>query len=664
MVLNVWQQLKSVFDRSRFWAESFFNRSLIEAAWFFEKHRVKIGRLDRWECPFFLNEMADIGKSPAGQSASADSFADIIRKADKICDHVFDILGTGDMKAGPQINWHSDFKNKYSWDPGQFYRTVEIPYDKADIKMPWELSRFQHLVTLGQAYRLTGDEKYSVEFVSQTRDWILRNPFMFGVNWRCAMEVAVRAANLIAAFFYFRSSLGISRDFWALYLKSLYQHGCHLKNNLEAKVRQSNHYLADIAGLIFLGTFFDGMILPGFWKKFGLKELVCLMEEQVHPDGCDHEASTCYHRLVLELFFFSVLISVRSRDEFDGANYRELADNIFGPAFINKLYKMFDAVCYLLKPNGRMPQIGDNDSGQFLKFYPRDALDMRYLLALGAVFFREPKWKIREFFTSVNSTAEIFLVFGEQGERIWNSLAWSSLGEVGSKAFSYAGWYVMRRNRNYCVISCPARNCGEHYTHGHDDDLSFELFFEGNDLLVDPGTCLYTSDVALRNRFRSSGCHNTVRIDNADSFRSDAGSLFRMRGCAVSKCLDWKAERFPFVFIGERYVGEGSSAVVVHRRTLIFDGPKKAFKVKDQFEGMGSHAFEWNFILLPECSDRIVIQSDGLEFQKTPDSYSPAYGVMKQSVRVTAKKNVDLPAEKEILIELSVGIDSKCDGTA
>ena len=59
-----------------------------------------------------------------------------------------------------------------------------------DIKVPWELSRFQHFTILGQAYILSKEEKYAQEFVNQVTDWIEHNPVGFGVNWACPMDVA------------------------------------------------------------------------------------------------------------------------------------------------------------------------------------------------------------------------------------------------------------------------------------------------------------------------------------------------------------------------------------------------------------------------------------------------------------------------------------------
>jgi hypothetical protein len=64
--------------------------------------------------------------------------------------------------------------------PKRFYRNIRYCHLKGvDVKVPWELSRFQHLIILGQAYVLTNNEKYSTEFINQINDWIENNPIGF-----------------------------------------------------------------------------------------------------------------------------------------------------------------------------------------------------------------------------------------------------------------------------------------------------------------------------------------------------------------------------------------------------------------------------------------------------------------------------------------------------
>ena len=73
----------------------------------------------------------------------------IFSRADKTCDHIFDLLGSGDARLGDDIDWHRDFKTGFRWSEKTYYTDIAIPYGKADIKVPWELSRFSHAVETG-----------------------------------------------------------------------------------------------------------------------------------------------------------------------------------------------------------------------------------------------------------------------------------------------------------------------------------------------------------------------------------------------------------------------------------------------------------------------------------------------------------------------------------
>lgn len=218
------------------------------------------------------------------------------------------------------------------------------------------------------------------------------------------MDIAIRVTNWVLAINLIKSYInnlphGGKEHFYKISYKSLYQHGDFIIHNLEwSEDLTSNHYLSDIAGLLVLAVFTENIFKKAReWKEFTIKELKKEMFKQVYPNGTEFEASTCYHRLALELFFYSTFFTVQNKknkienkkkDLLSSADdYKTIAEEIFGKGYVDRLYKMFDAILYLLKLNGRMLQIGDNDNGQFIKLYPREVLDMKYLLAMGAVFF-------------------------------------------------------------------------------------------------------------------------------------------------------------------------------------------------------------------------------------------------------------------------------------
>jgi len=300
---------------------------------------------------------------------------------------------TGDYRP---IDWQKDYKSGYRWQATEWYKNVKIPYKPGvDVKIPWELARLQHLPQMALFALVLPEEKNRLitEFRNEILDFIATNPPRMGVNWVCTMDVGIRATNMLVAYDLFRQideQNILDPPFQQIFANSIYEHGLHIIHNLEwSETLTSNHYLSDIAGLFFIALYLpDGCPRKNEWYDFALTELRKEMISEVYDDGTDFEASTCYHRLVLELFFYSTFFGVLASPAFDGGNYHQAAQRVFGQAFVDRLYRMFDAVYYLLKPDGRMPQIGDNDSGQFLKFQPRATLDMRYLLAIGSAFFK------------------------------------------------------------------------------------------------------------------------------------------------------------------------------------------------------------------------------------------------------------------------------------
>src|SRR5262249_33609202 len=149
--------------------------------------------------------------------------------------HEFDLLGSGRVALGTPLPWHDDFKTGRRW-PLRYafdidYNDLERP---SDVKVPWELSRCQHFATLGQAYWLTGDERFAREYVDEVLDWTACNPCGYGVNWACTMDVALRAISWLWGFYYLAGSAACrSARVRGALLRALYLHGEFVAANLE-----------------------------------------------------------------------------------------------------------------------------------------------------------------------------------------------------------------------------------------------------------------------------------------------------------------------------------------------------------------------------------------------------------------------------------------------
>ena len=545
-------------------------------------------------------------------------------------------------------NWHYDYIYSYEFNKKIFYKSIRIPIGKGDIKTPWEISRVQHLIYVGINYQMTNRDEYVHLFNNLILNWIDNNLPLRGVNWSCTMDVAIRATNMILGYLYLKNSKILNDDFKNKFISSLYYHAYFIVSNLEFSYKvNANHYLSDIAGLLFI-CFFIHTKKTTKWLHFSIKELTNECNNQVHEDGTNFEGSTSYHRLCLELFFYPYMLITKNKDN-SYFSFIQNHENRF-VLYSKKLFNMFDAVYYLLKPNGEIPQIGDNDSGQYIKLYPRKVLDMRYLLSLGSIFYNNPKWKIKEFFKNEEDISEILILYGEEGKKKWDSINWNSLKEINSHAFKDSGWYVMRKELNYCIISCGPNGQLNIGGHGHNDKLSFELFLQGREIIVDPGTYVYTPEPEMRNLFRGTKYHNTVTIDDEEQNRFIDGQLFKMQNDAKAKCIRWEVTENIDYFTGEHYGYTRLNDPVVHRREIQFNKTDGKIEIVDSFICKKEHMFEWNFILHPDVMDEIKLVSNDFELQREHCYYSPEYGIKQDTKKIVFKQK----AESGFKVKISI----------
>lgn len=502
--------------------------------------------------------------------------ADIISAADTICDHVFDLLGSGPTHLGERINWHTDFKCDRSW-PSHRPLSAKDVYafgQRADIKVPWELSRCQHLSTLGKAYWLTGDERYAEEFISQISSWLEDNPWGYGPNWTCAMDVAIRAANWILAHRFFEDSPRYDDAQKEKVARSLWEHGVFLEQNLERGAINSNHYISDLAGLFSIGVFFSGIARARRWRDFALTGLFNEMRRQVLDDGVTYEKSTSYHRLVLELFTYSFVLA--------RANGLEIPSDVE-----SRWRSMFDFVAAYTKPDGTVAQIGDSDDGMLHKLHDRTFLDHRYLLGIAAICFDSADFAA----AAGEFPEEAFWVLGSGSREKFEDLRSRTASAPASRAFEASGFYVMRSDRLHVIIDAGDNGMEGLGAHAHNDTLSFELYAIDKTFIVDPGSYLYTADPELRNYFRSTACHNTVQVDSEEIHPINARWLFALPdagGIDVTLC---RLEDDVQLLEAEHYAYRRLREPVTHRRRIEFDRNAATLTIQDNFEGSGEHEF-------------------------------------------------------------------------
>jgi hypothetical protein len=160
--------------------------------------------------------------------------------------------------------------------------------------------------------------------------------------------------------------------------------------------------------------------------------------------------------------------------------------------------------------------------------------------------------------------------------------------------FREAGTYIMRDDDLYLCFNASGAGINGRGSHGHNDVFSIEVSARGRAVIVDPGTYVYSADLAKRHEFRSTAYHSTVQIDGLEQNTIRVDMPFVIGNEAKPRVLEWKtSDDF------DKVVGEHYGYPVVHRRTVTFDKRARVWVIDDEFIGEGEHVYEARFHFAP-----------------------------------------------------------------
>lgn len=542
-----------------------------------------------------------------------DERARILDAAERALARDVNVLGTGQVRLGTPADWHCDWKTGRRW-PLRYGRRIEyaeldLP---SDVKVPWEISRLQWLLPAGQAYLLTGDERFAAGARDVVDDWLDGNPYALGVNWAIAMEPAIRTFSLSWLLY----ACGRSRSwsdtaFRSRLLRGLYLHVDFVDRHIERSDVNGNHYTADAAALAV-----GGLVLGSErWAERGWGILVEELPLQVLADGVDFEASTAYHRLVGELFALPALL-------------RRAHDLDVPAEYVDRVEAMGRFTVAYTGPDGRTPIWGDNDDGRALPLGGTNVDDHRSLPALAAALAGRP--------AHGNAEADWLVAAAADAEA----------RQPTSAAFGRGGFYVLASGADHVFIDCGPVGLAGRGGHGHNDCLSFAAVLAGTRVITDSGSYVYTGDPDARNRFRATDAHNTPRVDGAEQNRITE-SLWTLRD-------DAKPE--PLVVEGLRFRGSHTGylrldAPVRPIRTIALDPDSHALAISDRFEGRGDHLVEIPYHFAPElrvtepssgvvgAGDFVVRWRGAWQCAVEEAWVSPSYGVRERAQRLVFRRS-------------------------
>ena len=591
------------------------------------------------------------------QERLPEEAGDIVRRARKILEHRFDLLGYEDLDYGKAIDWHLDKVHGKSAPRQAAFRVKYLDFEQVgDAKITWELNRHQHLVVLAKAYLLTGDERFADEILAQWYSWKEQNPYPIGINWASTLEVAFRSMSWIWVRALLEGSPVVPAEFRNDLNRALALSGRHIERYLSTYFSPNTHLLGEAAALFFIGMTCPEAGQAEHWRQLGWRVVAEEAKNQVREDGFYFEQSAYYHVYALEFFLQCGLLAAKS-------------DTPPSPDYAATVERMCSALT-LLSRTGITASFGDDDGGRVLDGQRNRTVNLIEPLATAAVVFNRGDFKT--LVSGLNASGshadrlnanglneDIIWLLGAEGVEQFDVLKAKPV-QFDSAALEDSGLYFMASADpvpQQLLIDAGPQGAGT-AGHGHADALSVQLLYGGSVLLRDSGTLEYVGSSSDRGTLRGTAAHSTMTVDGLG--QSQPIGPFVWDRLTRTQREVWIAGEHFDLFRGSH---DGYATLGVTHRRWVFHLPGGFWLIRDVAEGHGAHKLElaWHIGSDLEPSNRearffaragsdygleIVGCASGAWKQELhPGWSSPAYGRREGSWTLRCSVETELPAE-------------------
>ncbi len=534
--------------------------------------------------------------------------APYVAAAERIDAGRLDVFALADVDLGRPPRWNRDPKTGIE-APLAFGKQLDYrdPALVGDIKYLWEPNRHLQLVTLAQAWRLTGEERFARALVDQLDGWFAACPYRLGPNWASSLEAGLRLVNWALAW---QLVGGVDSPLFAgaqgealraRWLASVYQHAEFVCGHFSLHSSANNHLIGELAGVFTAAVAWPHWERADEWLRVAKPMLEREALLQNAPDGVNREQAVSYQQFELDLLLLPWLAA--------------RANGIDMPAaYAARLQAMLEYVASIMDVGGNLPQFGDADDGYAVRLDPRAGFcRFRSLLATGAILFDRGELKAK---AGALDDKTRWLV-GARADAAFDAIDASGARLPVRREFPDGGYYILGAElespREIRVIAdAGALGYREIAAHGHADALSFVLSVGGDEFLVDPGTFAYHTDGEWRAYFRGTAAHNTVRIDGQD--QSQQGGNFLWLRKARAECTRWHVGPDRDVFEAWHDGYRALADPVTHRRCIELDKRTRRIRVTDALDMRGAHRVELFFHCHEECS--VVEEGDGFTLRR------------------------------------------------
>ncbi|MDY6846171.1 MAG: alginate lyase family protein [Chloroflexota bacterium] len=366
-----------------------------------------------------------------------------------------------------------------------------IPPEK-DIKFIWEPGRFGWGMTLARAYAFSGNDQYAQDFWEKTLTFLEAHPPNLGRQWQSAQEVAVRLMVLVFCDRVFAKSPASTPENRRRLWQAIIEHAQRIPPTLVyARAQNNNHLLSEAAGLLTAGLYFADHPQAEKWRQLGWRWVNWALQNQIDEFGTYVQHSTNYHRLMLQLAVYLDHLMRISKKPWPSTTLDRVK------AAVRWLWALTDP------DTGLTPNLGANDSAYLFPLTQLPHEDFRPVLDAAAKTFlnmdiyQQPELAEMAGWFEIHSEKP-----GDQKQAQAPDML--RLDQKNGRAFIHTANFTDRPS--------------------HADQLHVDLWWQGVNIAMDPGTYQYNAAPPWDNALVTARVHNTLIFDDQDQM-SRAGKF-------------------------------------------------------------------------------------------------------------------------------------------
>lgn len=471
------------------------------------------------------------------------------------------------------LNWYFSENTDSAWP---FCHYSKINYragnPHGDVRINWELNRLQFLPAMAVT-----DEQLAK---STLKEWMIRNPFVYGPSYLASMEVAIRWLSIYRAVCLFKLPLekSLLRNITGLAVAS----GKFIESRLSTHSSAGNHLIVEAVGLFWIGKALEETDVGIHWISKARDILQDQVPRQVNPDGSNQEQCIWYLGFVLDALFHYFLLEDSSKIPLE---------------VWNRVEKMLEFIHDMTSPDGTFPDYGDRDDGYIFRISgDYDESPFPGLLSIGALYFNRPEWNRK----SRRAKERLAFWMGKDEQDILNDkeeiVRSDSFQQPMIKVYNDGGMTFVKWENGKSLFRHSRLGLGNTCGHGHADALSVLFSWKDVPVLIDLGSGQYNGDQKIRSFFRSTIAHNTVEVGGKDQAKMLGPFMWKKSyGTKLKGTGD-----VPVVYVEADHDGYFNDFALIHSRKVKWRSSDQ-IEIHDSFSCPGEVTMRGAFHLGSSC---------------------------------------------------------------